>query len=32
MKEILGNLNHADISVMAATRKQVTHLLRLDIV
>jgi len=32
MKEILSNQNHADNSVMAASRKQVTHLLGLDVV
>jgi len=32
MKQILRNQNHADISVMAASRKQVTHLLGIDVV
>jgi len=32
MKEILLNRNHAYISVMAASRKQVTHLLRINVV
>ena len=32
MKQILRNQNHADISVMAASRKQVAHLLGIDIV
>jgi len=32
MKEILRNQNHADISVMATSRKQVTHLLRINVV
>ena len=31
MKEILRNQNHDDISVMVASRKQVTHLLRINI-
>jgi len=32
MKHILRNKNHAEISVMAASRKQVTHLLGIDVV
>ena len=32
MKKILRNQIHADISVMAASRKQVTHVLRIDVV
>jgi len=32
MKQNLRNQHHADISVMAATRKQVTHLLRINVV
>jgi len=32
MKQILRNQNYAVISVMAAARKQVTHLLRIDVI
>jgi len=32
MKQILRNQNHADISVMAASRKQFAHLLGIDVV
>ena len=32
MKEVLCDQNHADVSVMAAFRKQVTHLLGKDVV
>jgi len=32
VKEVLCDQNHADVSVMAAFRKQVTHLLGLDVV
>jgi len=32
MKQNLRNRNFADIAVMAASRKQVTHLLRIDVV
>jgi len=32
MKQILRDLNYADIAVMAASRKQVTHLLGIDVV
>jgi len=32
MKQILRNQNDADISVMTASRKQVTHLLGIDVV
>ena len=32
MKEVLCDQNHADVSVMAAFRKQVTHLLGIDAV
>ena len=32
MKDILGYQNDADVSVMAAFRKQVTHLLGIDVV
>jgi len=32
MKQNLPNQNHADICVMAASRKQVTHLLGIDVV
>ena len=32
MKEVLCDQNHADVSVMAAFRKQVTHLLGVDVV
>jgi len=31
MKEKLRNKIHADISVMAASRKQVTHLVRINV-
>ena len=32
MKEILRNQNHADISLMAASSKQVTQLLRIKVI
>ena len=32
MKEVLCDQNHADVSVMAAFRKHVTHLLGIDVV
>ena len=32
MKKNLSNQNHADISVMAAFRKQVTHFFGIDVV
>jgi len=32
MKEILRKQNHADISVMATSRKQETYLLRINVV
>ena len=32
MKEVLRDQNDADVSVMAAFRKQVAHLLRMDVV
>jgi len=32
MKQILCNQNHANISLMAASRKHVTQLLRTDVV
>jgi len=32
MKQLLRNQNHADISVMAASRKQVAHFFVIDVV
>jgi len=32
MKQILRKQNYADISVMAASRKHVTHMLGIDVV
>jgi len=32
IKQILRNQNYADISVMATARKQVTHILGLEVV
>jgi len=32
MKQILRNQNYVDISVMAVSRKQVTHLFGIDVI